>query len=348
MPAHPQTDRASEGGLLLSTVPSLLQAMGGSAESVLRRSGLPRTLFSHPPAALTPNDYFALWSAMDDEIESVGNGPLPLRLIELVSVEYFDPMIFAFLNSPNVKTGIMRNAQYTKATSVSRLRVSETATGLAIDYWWPAPLTAPPVVSLAGQVYGVWLIRLATKAHVQPVRVVSPDLPGHMDAYREFFGVPVTLGSMHRMEFGSIDIHRPLLTANDSMWQMFEPALRKRVSEVEAAGGTAEKVSAVLIELLPAGQDSIEAVAKELAVSVRTLQRQLNAEATSFQSILNETRERLALHYLRQGHLSSAQIAFLLAYDDVRSFNRAFRAWTGMSPKQAREGHKPTPSTKSA
>jgi len=83
-------------------------------------------------------------------------------------------------------------------------------------------------------------------------------------------------------------------------------------------------------------------------VSVRTLQRQLNAEATSFQSILNETRERLALHYLRQGHLSSAQIAFLLAYDDVRSFNRAFRSWTGMSPKQARMGQEPSPSTQTA
>ena len=348
MSAPPRAERASESGLLLSAVPSLLEAIGGSAESVLRRSGLPRTLFSHPPAALPPDDYFALWSAMDDEIESVGNGPLPLRLIELVSVEYFDPMIFAFLNSPNVKTGIIRNAQYTKATSVSRLRVSETPTGLAIDYWWPAPLAAPPVVSLAGQVYGVWLIRLATKAHVQPVRVVSPDLPEHMDAYREFLGVPVTLGSMHRMEFGSIDIHRPLVTANDSMWQAFEPALRKRVNDIEAAGGMEEKVSAVLIELLPAGQDSIEAVAKELAVSVRTLQRQLKAEDTSFQRILNDTRERLALHYLRQGYLSSAQIAFLLAYDDVRSFNRAFRSWTGLSPKQAREGHKPTPSTKSA
>ncbi len=81
---------------------------------------------------------------------------------------------------------------------------------------------------------------------------------------------------------------------------------------------------------------------------VRTLQRRLNAEATSFQATLNEKRERLALHYLRQGHLSSAQIAVLLAYDDVRSFNRAFRSWTGRSPKQAREGHKPTPSTKSA
>lgn len=336
MSVHRGEQRASESGLLLSTVPVLLQAMGGSADSVLRRSGLPRHLFSDPPEALTPEDSFALWSAMDAEIDAAGNGPLPLRLVELVSVEYFDPMIFAFLNSPNVKTGIIRNAEYVKATSVSRLRVVETPNGLGIEYWWPAPFNPPPVVPLAGQVYGVWLIRLATKIHVQPSRVVSPDLPQDMDAYQEFFGVPVTLGPVHRMEFSSIDIHRPLVTANDAMWQMFEPALRKRLTDIEATASTQERVSAALIELLPAGEDSIEAVAQGLAVSVRTLQRQLQAEGTSFQPVLNLTRERLALHYLRQGHLSNAEIAFLLAYGDVRSFNRAFRSWTGMSPKQAR------------
>ncbi len=339
MPARRSVERASEGGLLLSTVPGLLQGMGGDVESVLRHSGLRRTLFSDPPEALTPEDYFALWSAMEAEVELVGNGPLPLRLVELVSVEYFDPMIFAFLNSPNVKMGILRNAQYTKATSVSRLRVIEKPTGISIEYWWPAPFNAPPVVSLAGQVYGVWLIRQATQVHVQPTRVVSPDLPENMDAYEEFFGVPIALGPVHRMEFSAIDVHRPLVTANDAMWQVFEPALRKRLRDMEAAASAQDRVSAALIELLPAGEDSIEAAARELAVSVRTLQRQLQAEGTSFQPILSATRERLALHYIQQGHLSNAEIAFLLGYGDVRSFRRAFRSWTGMSPKEARTNH---------
>ncbi len=97
MSAHRNSERPSEGGLLLSTVPTLVQGMGGDADSVLRRSGLRSTLFTDPPEMLTPEDYFALWSAMEDEVESVGNGPLPLRLVELVSVEYFDPMVFAFL-----------------------------------------------------------------------------------------------------------------------------------------------------------------------------------------------------------------------------------------------------------
>ena len=339
MSARRSGQRATESGLVLSMMPMLLQTMGADANSVLRDSGLRWDLFSNPPDALTPEDYFALWSAMDDAVEAAGNGPMPLRLVDLVSVEFFDPMIFAFLNSPNVKTGILRNAEYTKATSVSRLLVIDTPNGLAIEYRWPAPFDAPPVVSLAGQVYGVWLIRLATKVHIQPTRVVSPDIPQNADAYREFFGVPVTLGPVHRMEFSSIDVHRPLLTANDAMWQVFEPALRKRVNDVEANAGAEERVRAALVELLPAGEDSIEAVSRELAVSIRTLQRQLRAEATSFQAVLGSTRERLAMHYLHQEYLSNAEIAFLLGYGDVRSFNRAFRSWTGMSPKQARIAH---------
>lgn len=337
MSARRNGERASENGLVLPMMPMLLNSMGADANAVLRRSGLRRDLFSHPPEALTPSEYFALWTAIDTEVESIGNGPLPIRMTEQVSVEYFDPMIFAFLNSPNVKAGINRTAQYKQATSVSRLRVIDTPTGIALEYWWPAPFNAPASLSLAGQVYGVWLTRLATKVHVHPARVVSPDLPHDMDAYAEFFGVPITLGPVHRMEFTSIDAHRPLLTANDAMWQSFEPALRKRLNTIEHGATTQEKVQAALVELLPAGEDSIRAVARELAVSTRTLQRLLQAESTSFQATLSAARERLALHYIEQGHLTNGEIAFLLGYRDARSFNRAFRTWTGMSPRQARQ-----------
>lgn len=330
------TERATESGLLLTTIPTVIQTLGGSPESVLRRGGLPPNLFSNPPEALTPTDYFALWSAIDEEVESVANGPLPLRMVELVGVENFDPMIFAFLNSADVKTGIVRTGQFKAACSASRVIATETGSGLTIEFQWPAPHNPPPVVSLTGLVYGVWLIRLGTRAHVKPIRVTSPDLPKDANAYEKFFGVPITCGPVHRMEFSPIDVHRPLVTANDAVWQVFEPALRKRLAEIDTTASTQERVRAALVELLPAGDDSLEAVARSLAVSARTLQRQLQAEGTTYKHVLRGTREQLAMHYLRQSHLSNAQIAFLLAYSDVRSFNRAFESWTGMSPKQVR------------
>ncbi len=71
-------------------------------------------------------------------------------------------------------------------------------------------------------------------------------------------------------------------------------------------------------------------------LSPRTVQRQLQAEGTSYQAVLSDTREKLARRYLADRSLTTSQIAYLLAYDDANSFYRAFRRWTGLTPDAAR------------
>ena len=78
------------------------------------------------------------------------------------------------------------------------------------------------------------------------------------------------------------------------------------------------------------------AVIRQLATSPRTLQRQLQLEGTSFQSVLADTREDLARHYLAHSAMTTAEIAYLLAYEDTNSFYRAFRTWTGSTPDTVR------------
>jgi transcriptional regulator GlxA family with amidase domain len=59
------------------------------------------------------------------------------------------------------------------------------------------------------------------------------------------------------------------------------------------------------------------------------------ADSTSFQEVLNRTREALARHYLTQEAMSTQEIAFLRGHDDPRSFYRAFQSWTGRTPRSA-------------
>ncbi|MBS0370481.1 MAG: helix-turn-helix transcriptional regulator [Proteobacteria bacterium] len=116
------------------------------------------------------------------------------------------------------------------------------------------------------------------------------------------------------------------------MWAYFEPGLRKRLSSLDSTVKMSDRVGAALLEGLPAGQYSIEFVATHLAVSKRTLQRQLNDESTSFMEILNTTRRQLAQHYLGTPSVSQGEIAFLLGFQEVNSFIRAFKDWTGITP----------------
>lgn len=83
------------------------------------------------------------------------------------------------------------------------------------------------------------------------------------------------------------------------------------------------------MELLPSGECTIEDVAKKLGYSKRSLQRKLQEENTSFQKQLNHTRELLAKYYVGSTDMRAEDIAYLLGYQDLSSFTRAFSLWTG-------------------
>ena len=122
------------------------------------------------------------------------------------------------------------------------------------------------------------------------------------------------------------------------MWEYFEPELKRRLSELDIEDTYSARVRSSLIELLPAGEGSIDNVASKLGLSKRTLQRKLKEEDTTFQKQLNHTRELLARHYLRNPDMTSDDIEYLLGYQDLNSFIRAFNIWTGMTISEYKRG----------
>jgi AraC-like DNA-binding protein len=166
--------------------------------------------------------------------------------------------------------------------------------------------------------------------------MTAPCPPEPAAAYRDYLGISISTGPAATVAFSERDAARPFLTANEAMWEFFEPELRRRLSTLEAGARTADRVRAAMLELLPVGGATVPGVARELAVSARTLQRLLHREGTTFQAVLTATRESLARHYLGQGQLSSSEIAFLLGYEEPTSFHRAFHQWTGQTPERTR------------
>ena len=117
---------------------------------------------------------------------------------------------------------------------------------------------------------------------------------------------------------------------------MFEPELKKRLSDLKKDATVSQRVKSALLEMLPSGESSMEEVAATLAMSKRTLQRKLSAEDVNFQMVLSNTRKELAHHYLVNSTMSQAEISYLLGFQDTNSFIRAYSAWTGSSPGQYR------------
>ena len=311
----------------------LLADAGISSANVLRRAGLPRDLLKSGQRTISVEHFFALWEAIEAES---GDPLLPLAIGQAISMESFDVPLFAATCSPNLNVAARRFAQHKKLIGPMKLLVTESETETVIELVWPPGTTPPQSLSMADLVFWVALTRLTTRSPIRPIRVTSPNPPDDAAAYQEYFGVRVKKDTRYTVAFSARDAERPFLTANDQMWEFFEPELQRRLSELEAGTTVAERVRASLLELLPAGNGSMESVAAELAMSTRTLQRRLKGEGTTFQTILDTTRESLARHYLSESELSAGEISFLLGYEDPRSFYRAFRAWTGQTPQLMR------------
>ena len=101
-----------------------------------------------------------------------------------------------------------------------------------------------------------------------------------------------------------------------------------------------DAVSQILHITLSTGLKSEEVVAKLLAIGPRTLQRALKAEGTSFREIRLRFVERGALSLMSETELSIEEIATTLGYSEPRSFRRAFKVWTGLSPSAFRSANR--------
>jgi AraC-like DNA-binding protein len=88
-----------------------------------------------------------------------------------------------------------------------------------------------------------------------------------------------------------------------------------------------------LADQLADGEPAEEAAAQALGMSLRSLQRRLQEEGTTYREILNGTRQEMARAYLEERRTSVTEIAFRLGFSDSNSFSRAFRRWTGQSPR---------------
>lgn len=316
----------------------LLKDLGVQADALLRRAGLPQELLIRPGNGLTTEEYFRFWECLQAEAR---DPLLPLRLVDAIQAESFIPPIFAALCSSSLVQAAQRLSTYKKLVAPMNMHVDIGRDGALTmsPHWLEAQTQVPFVVVASELAFLLRLARMATREPVAAIRVTMPKLPAaaQAGAYAKFFGVAPGHGDPPSITFSAVDANRPFLTANDTMWRVFEPDLRKRLGELDPGASTVQRVRSALLELLPSGQSGVEAVARRLSMSKRTLQRRLEGEGGNYRALVNSTRAELARHYLTRTELSASEIGFLLGFEDPNSFFRSFHDWTGKTPEAFRK-----------
>jgi AraC-like DNA-binding protein len=84
------------------------------------------------------------------------------------------------------------------------------------------------------------------------------------------------------------------------------------------------------------GQLAIELAASASGMSVRSFQRRLTAEGLIYSKLVDQVRFEKAIQLLSEPTIAMVEIASDLGYTDPANFTRAFRRWTGVSPRTFR------------
>ena len=125
-------------------------------------------------------------------------------------------------------------------------------------------------------------------------------------------------------------------TADPGLVTLLQRQADEVLQQLPAASSFVDNVRQVVRAGLAEPDQSIESVAQQLDMSPRTLQRRLADEDVSYAAVVDEVRLEVAKQALADPANSLADIAFLIGFEEQSSFSRAFKRWTGVSPRAHR------------
>ena len=164
---------------------------------------------------------------------------------------------------------------------------------------------------------------------------VTHAAPAYADDYERILGVPVTFSaSRNAMEITEAFFTLRLSKTPRYVFGSISARADELMKALDAAQGVAARVEAIILPVLHTGDVTMDSVAARMGVSRQTLYRQLKAEGTSFDTLLDSLRHQMALHYLSGEKVSVNETAYLVGFSDPSSFSRAFHRWTGTRPGQ--------------
>jgi AraC-like DNA-binding protein len=170
-----------------------------------------------------------------------------------------------------------------------------------------------------------------------PVRAaLSYSAPGHAHLYKRYLGCPVCFDQpMSELVYPKSILSAKPRLAHGLTSKILRDTCDRILGEVKTSTGVAGEVYQIIAST-PGHSPSMEGVAKQLVTTVRTLNRKLHAEGTSFTQILDDVRCNLASEYLRSTRLSIEDISELVGFSEAANFRHAFRRWTGSTPARYR------------
>jgi AraC-like DNA-binding protein len=314
-----------------------LQKLGLTPAVVLRHAHLPLIAYEDESYSITTAQFFALWKSLEelctkpdfilDFVAQLDFAALPLSTV-------------AAYHARDYRDALSRHARYSQLCIPTEVIVEERKDEYILEQrWLYAAGEEPLFLTDAGFAILVELGRRGTQCPLNPKRIEFKHRRKNIDVLKKYFNCPInTRASRNALILHVEDMERLFVTFNAELLEMLQAQMEKRAEGYRIQASACEQVKWILRQMLAGGRPDIANVALELGVGVRTLQRRIDQEQTTFRDILLALRQELVREYLARPGIQINEVAFLLGYEDANSFYRAFRNWEGTTPAHWRVG----------
>ena len=185
-------------------------------------------------------------------------------------------------------------------------------------------------------------IRQEAGSELRPVYVSFIHEPEDITEYVDVFGCPIRVrASWNGWALSKAAMKLPMARRDPALRRWLDRQAAEVLARLPTDGDVRDDVRRVLSSQLTVGDLRIDAVARRLATTPRTLQRRLSQAGTSFEVLCDEARKQAVQSYLADTTLTIAEVTYLLGYSEPTVFYRAFRRWHRTTPMAFRARVRP-------
>jgi AraC-like DNA-binding protein len=319
---------------VLAVVVGSLDSKRAATDALLSKHGLHRSNLTDPYNVVSLRRYIAFF----EEAAVLANDPsLGLRLGMAIRPEQIGPLGVLFVMFPSLRAGITRLSRFFPALQ-GRTKVSfENRDGdWCCDYEvedieiWPRRQDSEFTLALICA-----LVRSRMGHAWKPLEVhFEHPAPSDPRDIQRFFDAIVRFEQQtNRIIVDERDLDVSVPFTDQSAASIIEQHLSDLIGESQRRGDLEENVGDAVSYCMKHGSVTIEEVARRIGMGARTLQRRLSQRGISFKQIV-KSRRIIAAEALLAGNVCSlGTIAHNLGYADVSAMSRAFKTWTGSSPR---------------
>jgi len=322
-----------------SSLIELAASKGARRDELFRRSGIAPERLQDQDNRILMSEYFQLMHASQ---QLTGDPAFALEFGRTVHMQEFSILGLIFHACETVRDAIIQANRYGQLVidvdvgTADRFQWQRRAAQLWLVDTRPDPNDFPELTEIT---FGRFM-RLTRPFWdtplVREVNVTHPA-PPYAAEYERFFEAPTTFdASWNAMRVDEGRLTQRIAVQPRFAFGILSDHAEQLLQSLEGSKSARGRVEGLLMPILHTGDASIDVIAARLAVSRQTLYRQLKTEGVTFEMVLDELRHKLAVHYLSGKRTSVNETAYLVGFSEPAAFSRAFKRWTGTTPRSLR------------